>query len=215
MHIPDGFLDAKTWLSTAALSAGALSYGLTQANRELEDRQIPVMGAMGAFVFAAQMVNFPVAGGTSGHLLGGALLALTMGPWPACIIMATIVGLQALFFNDGGVTVLGANIFNMAVLAPLSGYWVYRLLNRVIANRTVKIFLAAWFSTMAAAAATALELAFSNTIALKLVLPAMLGWHSLIGIGEGLITAGVISYLTSIKGGLFLSIGRKAGESNV
>lgn len=199
MHIPDGFLDAKTWISTAAVSAGALSYSVVQANKQLQERQVPLMGVMGAFVFAAQMVNFPVAGGTSGHLIGGTLLALTLGPWTACVIMATIVGLQALFFQDGGITVLGANILNMAVIAPLAGYLAYNLLKKLIANKTVSIFIAAWLSTVLAAAAAALELAWSNTVALKIVFPAMLAWHILIGIGEGLITAGVLAYLNSIK----------------
>ena len=214
MHIPDGFLDTKTWLSTALVSAGVLSYSVRQTNKILEEKQIPLLGAMGAFIFAGQMINFPVAGGTSGHLIGAALVALTMGPWAACVIMATIVGLQAIVFQDGGIMALGANVLNMATLAPLVAYYVYTFLTRVSLKGSIPIFLAAWLSTLAAAAGAAFQLAFSGTVSLGLVMPAMLGWHSLIGVGEGLITLGVVNYLTKVVG-TPIKIRTEAGESSV
>ncbi|MBC7105042.1 MAG: energy-coupling factor ABC transporter permease [Firmicutes bacterium] len=192
MHIPDGFLDVKTWVATGALSAGTLAYALRRTRRTLQDRQVPAMGVMAAFIFAAQMVNFPIVGGTSGHLIGAVLAAVTLGPWSACVIMTVILILQALLFQDGGLTALGANILNMGVVAVFAGYGVYRLLRRY---RTVGVFVASWVSVMLAAAACAAELAVAGTIPLAVVLPAMLFWHAFIGVGEGLITAAVVEIL--------------------
>ncbi len=205
MHIPDGLLDAKTWGTAWVLGGAALAYGVTKTKERLQERQIPFMGVMAAFIFAAQMVNFPIAGGTSGHLLGGVLAAVLLGPWTASIIMATILALQAFIFLDGGITALGANILNMAVIAPFAGYWIYQLIQRLWNNRTgtlVATFIAAWFSVVLAAGACAFELAFSGMAPLRLVLPAMLGWHLLIGIGEAVITTVVVGYLTRVRSDL-------------
>lgn len=193
MHIPDGFLDAKTWVTTGVLSAGTLAYALRRTRQTLHDRQVPAMGVMAAFIFAAQMVNFPIVGGTSGHLIGAVLAAVTLGPWSASIIMAVILILQSLLFQDGGLTALGANILNMGVIAVFAGYGVYRLLERY---RAVGVFVASWVSVMLAAAACAVELAVAGTIPLAVVLPAMLFWHAFIGVGEGLITAAVVEILS-------------------
>jgi len=193
MHIPDGFLDAKTWVTTGVLSAGTLAYALRRTRQTLQDRQVPAMGVMAAFIFAAQMVNFPIVGGTSGHLIGAVLAAVTLGPWSASIIMAVILILQSLLFQDGGLTALGANILNMGVIAVFAGYGVYRLLERY---RAVGVFVASWVSVMLAAAACAVELAVAETIPLAVVLPAMLFWHAFIGVGEGLITAAVVEILS-------------------
>ncbi len=205
MHIPDGFLDAKTWGTAWVLGGAALACGVAKTRERLQERQIPFMGVMAAFIFAAQMVNFPIAGGTSGHLLGAVLAAVLLGPWTASIIMATILALQAFVFLDGGVTALGANILNMAVIAPFAGYWTYRLIQRVWSNRSgalVATFIAAWLSVVLASAACAFELAFSGMAPLRVVLPAMLGWHVLIGIGEGVITTVVVGYLTQVRADL-------------
>lgn len=107
MHIPDGFLDPKIWVGASALSAGALAAAVSNTRKVLEDRQVPALGVMAAFIFAAQMINFPVAGGTSGHLLGGALAAVLLGPWSAGLILTTVLVIQMLFFYDGGLTALG------------------------------------------------------------------------------------------------------------
>jgi len=201
LHIPDGFLDAKTWVTTAAVSAGALSYGVKKTREVLADRQVPLMGALSAFIFAAQMVNFPIIGGTSGHLIGATLAAVFFGPWVAMIMMATIVGLQCLVFLDGGLTVLGANILNIAIIAPFSGYFVYRGINRAFSGErahSAAVFAASWVSVMLASAAAALELAISGTAPLLLVLTAMLGWHLLIGLGEGAITVVAVKYVSKV-----------------
>ncbi|GFN23179.1 energy-coupling factor ABC transporter permease [Thermanaeromonas sp. C210] len=193
MHIPDGFLDAKTWLGAAALSGAAVGYGLKKTGEALQDRQIPVLGVLGAFIFAAQMVNFPVGGGTSGHLLGAALATALLGPWSATLILTTVLIIQAIFFADGGITALGANVLNMAVIAPMAAHCVYRLLGGV---RPLSVFLGSWCSVIAAATATALELALAGAVPLPAVLTAMVGWHLLIGIGEGLVTCAVVAFVS-------------------
>jgi len=161
------------------------------------------MGVMAAFIFAAQMMNFPVAGGTSGHLLGGALAAILLGPWAAIIIMTTVVGVQALVFQDGGLAALGANVFNMGVITALLGYAVYAPTSR-LANgrpwlRQAGAFAAAWLTVQASAALTAFELAVSDTSPLTVVLPSMMGVHALIGIGEGLITVAALSLVGATR----------------
>src|SRR3984885_8591655 len=123
MHIPDNFLSLPVWATLDAVSIPALGLMVRQAGRELEDTRIPLLGVMGAFVFAAQMINFPVGVGTSGHLVGGALLACALGAAPAALVMTAIIAIQAFVFQDGGVLALGANVFNMAVIGVLAGYW--------------------------------------------------------------------------------------------
>ncbi|MGB9661129.1 MAG: energy-coupling factor ABC transporter permease [Moorellaceae bacterium] len=188
MHIPDGFLDTKTWVGAAALSSAAVGYSLKRTRAFLGDRQVPALGVMAAFIFAAQMVNFPVGGGTSGHLLGAALATALLGPWSSTLILTSVLLIQALFFADGGITALGANVLNMAVIASWVAHVFYRLLG---IRRPWGVFLGSWCSVMVAAIACALELALSGTIPLSVVLPAMAAWHALIGVGEGLITCAV------------------------
>jgi len=195
MHIPDGFLDAKTLALTGALSAGGLAVAARQVNRTLPRNKIPLMGLGAAFVFAVQMLNFPVAGGTSGHLLGGVLAGVLLGPGAAAIVIACVLTVQALLFSDGGVLALGANIFNMAFIGAMVGYTIYRAVFRFLPGlrgRIAAVFFAAWCSTVLASLTCAGELALSGTLAPAVVFPAMLGTHALIGIGEGLITSLVI-----------------------
>src|SRR5271166_2666301 len=134
MHIPDGFLDAKTAVTTGVISASGVGLALRQVRRELPPRRVPLLGLAAAFLFAAQMVNFPVAGGTSGHLVGGALVAALLGPSAAVVVVTTVLIVQCLLFADGGVTALGANIFNMAIVNSVTGYALYRLLSRGLAG---------------------------------------------------------------------------------
>ena len=195
MHIPDGFLDAKTLAVTGALSAGGLAVAARQVNRTLPRNKIPLMGLSAAFVFAAQMLNFPVAGGTSGHLLGGVLAAVLIGPGAAAIVIACVLLVQALIFSDGGVLALGANIFNMAFIGAVVGYAIYCSARKFLPGlrgRITAVFFAAWLSTVLAAVTCAGELSLSGTLAPGVVFPAMVGVHALIGIGEGLITSLVI-----------------------
>src|SRR6266567_107890 len=128
MHIPDGFLKAEVWGAMDIVAAPAVAYLARRAQREFDHHKVPMMGVMGAFIFAAQMINFPVGNGTSGHLVGGALLSFTLGPAAASIVMTAILATQALVFQDGGVLALGANIFNMAFMGVLAGYLPYALL---------------------------------------------------------------------------------------
>ena len=192
MHIPDGFLDARTLATTGALAAGGLTLAVRQVNRTLPRRKLPLMGLSAAFIFAAQMVNFPVAGGTSGHLLGAVLAAVLLGPAAGAVVIACVLMLQAMLFSDGGVLALGANIFNMAFVGGMSGYAIFRATQRLLPGlrgRVTAVFFAGWCSTVLASAACAGELSFSGTLAPGAAFPAMLGVHALIGFGEGLITA--------------------------
>src|ERR1022692_3636611 len=165
MHIPDGFLDAKTLALTGALSIGGLIVATRQVNRTLPRNKIPLMGLGAAFVFAAQMLNFPVAGGTSGHLLGGVLAGVLLGPGAAAIVIACVLTVQALLFADGGVLALGANVFNMAFIGAMVGYTIYSAVFRFLPGlrgRIVAVFFAAWCSTVLASLTCAGELARSE-----------------------------------------------------
>lgn len=202
MHIPDGFLDAKTAISTAVISAGALGYAVKKTKEELSERQVPMMGVMAAFIFAAQMVNFPIAGGTSGHLVGATLASIAFGPWASMLILTSVLLIQGFVFQDGGISALGGNVLLMGVVASLIGYAVYKALVGSQANRNrviISTFLAGWASTFSAALGCTILIVVSGTVPLKVAFPAMAGWHVLIGIGEGLITALVVAYLTKVK----------------
>lgn len=198
MHIPDGFLDAKTALTTGALAVTGLGLALRRVRATMPAQRMPLLGLAAAFIFAAQMLNFPVAGGTSGHLIGGALAAILLGPAAAVIAMSAVILLQCLLFSDGGVTALGANLFNMAVVAPSAAWLIYRPLSRM-ADRRRAVILAAWFSTVLAALFCAGELAWSGRVAWRLVFPAMAGIHALIGIGEALITMLILGAIAAAR----------------
>lgn len=203
MHIPDGFVNIPVAAATYVASGGSLAYAVRRTNEELGEKQVPLMGVMGAFIFAAQMLNFPVAGGTSGHLIGGALATIMLGPWAGMLIMTSVLVVQALIFQDGGLVALGANVFNMGVVACLVGHYIFTWLKRLLGESTqgtvISGFVAAWTSVVVAAIACALELAVSGTSALAVALPAMTIVHVLIGIGEGLITAAVLVFLTATR----------------
>ncbi|HEU5102723.1 MAG TPA: energy-coupling factor ABC transporter permease [Roseiflexaceae bacterium] len=211
LHIPDGFLNLAISLVFWAFTIMLLAIAVRRTNNELGERQIPLMGVMAAFIFAAQMINFPVAGGTSGHLLGGALAAITLGPWPAMLVMASVIGVQALLFQDGGLIVMGANIFNMGLLTALIGYGLYRgVLGRPRGVRLAVAGVAAWLSVMAGALATSLQLWLSGTTSLSIVMPAMLGVHTLIGVGEALITVAALTFIMQTRPDLLEAEARAA-----
>lgn len=196
MHIPDGFLDVPTAATAAGLSVAGVGYALRQARRTVPPRRIPLMGLTAAFVFAAQMLNFPVAGGTSGHLMGGVLVAVLLGPGAAVVVMTAVLIVQCLLFADGGLLALGANILNMAIVGPLLGYAAYRTVRRGVPGergRLVAVFVAAWSSTVVTAVVCAGELAWSGTVAWSAAFPAMANVHMLIGLGEGFITTLVLA----------------------
>jgi len=203
MHIPDGFLSPEVALACAVPAVAAVAYGVRRADVELDERRVPLLGVTAAFVFAAQMLNFPVAGGTSGHFLGAALAAILLGPWLACLVLAVVLFAQAFVFADGGITALGANVLNMGVVGALvvGGLIVAA---RSVAGRSRGALLAvaaggAWLAVMAGAGATAIELAVSGTVPLGTVLPAMLGVHTLIGVGEAVVTVAAVSAVLATR----------------
>ena len=196
LHIPDGFLSIFVSLFCWGITILVLALAISRANQSLGERQIPLMGVMAAFIFAAQMINFPVAGGTSGHLLGGALAAIVLGPWPAMLVMTAVIAVQGLLFQDGGLLVMGANILNMGLITAAIGYGLYR--GTFGFSRPVKLGaagFAAWLSVMAGAFATALQLWLSGTSSLQTVTLAMLGIHAVIGLGEALITVAALAFI--------------------
>jgi cobalt/nickel transport system permease protein len=196
LHIPDGFLNFTVSLICWGITAIVLGMAISRTNKSLGERQVPLMGVMAAFIFAAQMINFPVAGGTSGHLLGGALAAIVLGPWAAMLVMTAVIAVQALLFQDGGLLVMGANILNMGLITAAIGYGLYRgVITRSRGTRLAVAGLGAWLSVMAGALATALQLWLSGTSNLQTVALAMLGVHTLIGLGEALITVAALTFL--------------------
>ena len=203
MHIPDGFLSAVVSIVLWLLSILVIAYSLKRVNQDLGERQVPLMGVVAAAIFAGQMLNFTVVGGTSGHLMGAALATILLGPWAAMLVMTTVVSVQALIFQDGGLLVLGANIFNMGVIGVAVSYFVYLSIQRLAGGKSWGIFtggfLAAWASIFVASLAVALELAFSGTSPANLAIPAMAGIHALIGIGEGLVTAGALAMIYATR----------------
>ena len=212
LHIPDGFLSTPIALVGWVLAVALIAMALRQTRTQLGERQVPVLGVLAAFIFAAQAINFPVAGGTSGHLLGGALAAIVLGPWAAVLVMTAVVGLQGLLFQDGGLIVMGWNIVNMGILTAFIGVAVLRIVEGIFGkSRTTLIVggaLAAWLSVEAGALATALQLALSGTSPLGIALPAMLGVHALIGVGEAIITVGALVLISQTRPDLL-----KMGES--
>lgn len=196
LHIPDGFLNVTVSIVCWIITILVLGIAISRTNRSLGEKQVPLMGIMAAFIFAAQMINFPVAGGTSGHLLGGALAAIVLGPWAGMLVMTAVVVVQGLLFQDGGLLAMGANVLNMGLLTVAIGYGLYRsVLNGSQTTRLVMAGVAAWLSVMAGALATSLQLWLSGASSLQTVVIAMLGVHALIGIGEALITVAALSFI--------------------
>jgi cobalt/nickel transport system permease protein len=208
MHIPDGFLDAKTAVAAGALAAGGLGAALRRVRITLPRRRVPLMGLAAAFVFAAQMLNFPVMGGTSGHLIGAVLTAVLLGPSAAVLVISAVLILQCLMFADGGVTALGANIFNMGLVAAGIGYAVYLPMRKMAGGLRGCLFAAgcaAWCSTVAASVACAGQLALSGVVSWRVALPAMAGVHIFIGLGEAVITMLVLAGIARVRPELILN----------
>ncbi len=205
MHVPDGFLDAPTSVATGAVAAAAVAVALRKAGDELSEKTAPMAGLVAAFIFATQMLNFPVGAGTSGHLLGGALAAILVGPWTAILCMSVVLLTQALLFADGGLTAIGTNIFLMGVVTVVVGWAVFTVVRRMAPQSTravvVGSFLAGLLSVPAAALAFVALFEFGGTaeISLATLTSAMLGWHVLIGIGEALITGLTVSSVVVVR----------------
>lgn len=203
MHIPDGFLSTAVSIIFWIMSVAAVGLALQRVNKDLGERQVPLMGVLAAAIFAGQMLNFAVAGGTSGHLMGAAIATILLGPWAALLIMTCVVAIQALIFQDGGLLVLGANIFNMGVVGVTVSYFTYQTLRRILGTQRWAVlaagFAAAWLSIEMTALVVALQLAISGSAPVNLAIPAMAGIHAVIGLGEGLITMGSLAFLYATR----------------
>lgn len=205
MHVPDGFLDAPTSIVTGVIAAGGVSLALRGARRELDDRTAPMAGLVATFVFAGQMMNFPVAAGTSGHLLGGALAAVLVGPWTAVLCLSTVLLVQALFMADGGITAIGTNITLMGLVGVGVGWLVFVGVRALLPKRLGVIAPAAAVGALVSVPVAAL--AFTSLFAIggtapvstERVLTAMLTWHTLIGIGEAFITGLVVASVVAVR----------------
>jgi len=207
MHIPDALLDPKVAAVSGLLGVGGLLFGLRKLERQLGERTTVLMGTMSAFVFAAQMVNFPVGPGVSGHLLGGVLAAVLLGPWAAAVVIAAVLLVQCFLFADGGVTALGANFVNMGLIGAVGGYAIYAPLRRAISGQKgilIAAMVAAWFSVLLASGAFAIELAVSGHQAdFFRILSWMVLVHAAIGVGEALITGLVVRFVMVRRPDLF------------
>ncbi|CAN1213121.1 energy-coupling factor ABC transporter permease [Tumidithrix helvetica PCC 7403] len=200
MHIPDGFLSLPVSLVTWAIAIALIALALVKVQAESQERTVPLMGVCAAFIFATQMINFPIPGGTSGHLLGGTLAGALLGPWAGSLVMAVVFIVQSVMFQDGGLTVLGANVVNMGLIGTFGGYYLYRTIRFLFGRNTwygmsLGVAIASWTSIVFASILVALELGFSETVPLAVAFVAMVSWHLIIGIGEALITLAALSFI--------------------
>jgi cobalt/nickel transport system permease protein len=208
MHIPDGFIDLKTAATTGIFSISGFIFAVIKVKQYFRARIVVLMGIFTALVFAAQMINFTILGGTSGHLLGAALSTIILGPYAGCIIMAVVLLVQAFAFGDGGISALGANTFNMAVVGIISAYLIYKLITKFSKSRWIfycAVAVSSWFSVVTASAFTAMELSASGTYTIGLTLGSMVIVHMVIGLGEAAITMIVISFIDKVKPDLILT----------
>jgi len=214
MHIPDAVLDPKMVVMTSAVGAAGLLFALRKLERRLGEQTTVLMGTMSAFVFAAQMVNFPVGPGVSGHLLGGVLASVLLGPWAGAVVIAAVLLVQCFLFGDGGLTALGANFINMGLIGAVLGYAIYAPLRRWIGGRKgilIGAMVAAWFSVLLASGAFAVELAASGRQNFFQILTWMALLHAAIGLGEAMITGLVVRFLLDRRADLF-DLAEEAGK---
>jgi cobalt/nickel transport system permease protein len=204
MHIPDGFINAGVSAAAGVISAGGIAVSVKKAGETLEDKQAPLAGLVAAFIFAVQMLNFPVAAGTSGHLIGGVLAAVLVGPWAGAICITLVLFVQALF-ADGGLSALGLNVLNMAIVAGMGGYAVFVAIRRVLPKTKTAVVgaaaVAAFLSVPMAAIAFFVEYALGGVgdVSLRAVFAAMVGVHAFIGVGEAVITALAVSAVIAVR----------------
>lgn len=205
MHVPDGFLDAPTSVAAGAAAVGGLALCLRGARRELDERTAPLAGLVAAFVFAVQMLNFPVAAGTSGHLLGGALAAILVGPWTGAICVAVVLLVQGVLFADGGLTALGVNVTLMAFVSVLVGYAVFRLLVLVLPKRSGSVVAASFGAALCSVPVAALgfvaayAVGGTTQVPIGTVAVAMVSVHVVIGLGEAVITALTVASVLAVR----------------
>jgi cobalt/nickel transport system permease protein len=205
MHVPDGFLDLPTSAATGAVAVAGIGLALRGARRELDDRTAPLAGLVATFVFATQMLNFPVGAGTSGHLLGGALAAILVGPWTAVLCLSVVLLVQSLLFADGGITALGTNVTLMGLVGVAAGWLVFRGLQAVLPKRTALVAPLAGIAAFVSVPVTALAfvglyaVGGQAPVSLTALTTAMVGWHSLIGLGEAAITGLVVGSVVAVR----------------
>jgi cobalt/nickel transport system permease protein len=208
MHIPDGFIDLKTALTTGVLSTGGLAVSIFNIKKIFKAKVIAMMGVMAALIFALQMINFTIPGGTSGHLLGGALVAIILGPFAGSIVLTVVLIVQALVFMDGGIVALGSNVFNMAICGVLCAYIIYYLFQKISSKRWLfyaSVAVASWFSVVFASFMAALELGISGTYDIGITIKAMILVHMVIGVGEAVITTAIIAFVERIRPDLIIT----------
>ena len=208
LHIPDGFLNLPVIAVTWILAIALIAISLNRVQGEYQEKAVPLMGVCAAFIFAAQMINFPIPGGTSGHLLGGTLAGALLGPWAGTLVMTVVFIVQAVVFQDGGLTVLGANIFNMGLIGTFAGYYLYKAIRFAIGRNklpgmAIGAAIAAWASVTIAAIICAIQLAISGTVPLAVAIGAMATWHILIGIGEAAITVVALVFIWRTRPDMF------------
>lgn len=215
MHIPDGLMAPEVVLLGWAIAIPAVAYALYKVNGSIDQRSIPLMAVLGAGIFVAQMLNFPIGGGTTGHLVGATLAVFLLGPWAGVLVITTILIIQCFVFGDGGLTALGLNITNMAVIGGLVSWGVLSAMGGRLKDLSVPV--AAWTAIFLASGVAAIELALSYGLSpsygieAAIAAPSMLAYHALIGIGEAIITSGVVLYLSKVAPEMLsMSIGRKA-----
>ncbi len=219
MHVPDGFLDLPVSIGTAAVAAAGIALALPRARREaVDDRTAPMVGIVATVVFAAQMINFPVGAGTSGHLMGGALAAVLVGPGTAVLCLSVVLIVQAFVFADGGITALGTNITLIGIVTVVVGWTVFRALARVLPERAwaapAAAAAGAFVSVPAAAAVFVLLFSVGGTVDVPMdaVWVSMLGWHTLVGVGEAVITALILSAVMAARPDLVYGLSRPTAE---
>lgn len=208
MHIPDGFIDIKTAAATGVFSLSGFIVAIIKVKQYFRAKVVVVMGVFAALIFAAQMVNFTIIGGTSGHLLGAALASIILGPYAGGIIITVVLIVQAFAFGDGGITALGANVFNMAIVGVISAYLIYKLITRFSKSRAVfytSVAVSSWFSVVMASTFCSFELAISGTYSLGITLGSMVPIHIVIGAGEAIITTLVIAFIDKVKPDVILT----------
>ena len=205
MHIPDGFITPITAAVMFGISIPLLAFSWKKVRADYPKSFAPLLAISSAFIFAAQMINFPIILGTSGHLVGGTFLAILLGPWAGMLSMTIVLLMQAVFFADGGLIAFGANVFNMAIVGALS-YFFVKLINRKSTSTrrfASSVFLASWLSVVLGSLAAALQIGVSPVFAeaggIMVTIPAMLFWHVLIGLGEGAITTSLLLSLQRLQ----------------
>ena len=205
MHIPDGFINGGTSVGAGVVAAGALSVSVRRTSELLDEKQVPLAGVVSAFIFAVQMLNFPVASGTSGHLLGGVLAAVLVGPWMGSLCVSVVLVVQALLFADGGLSALGLNVVNMSIVGAFGGYLLFLALRRILPRTPSAVVMAsgiaAGVGVMLASFAFTIEYAIGGAggASVGTVAAAMVGVHALIGIGEGIITGLTVSSVLAVR----------------